>query len=159
MKRRLLLLLGAGSPVLAQGLPLGVNQESVLQYKLQEGTPGVSDRYNLTFSPLPFPTTSLQILYFSDFTGQLTTKAAVVSGRNAERSYAVKNIDLDTTARALTIQMNRPIPQGESPEVQLEEVRNPSNDGVFQLRGRVLQGGLFPAFFYIGDWFITVGNS
>lgn len=159
----LALVLTMTAPVLAQmtggGKPLGIDPDLVLPHAFQEGTPGVRDRYTLTFKALPFATNNLQVLYYSEFTGKLGIQGLVVKGLVTGASYPVKYAEVDTIARAVTIQLTRSIPKGETPVLEFDEVQNPNNDGVYQFRARVLQGGLFPAYFYLGDWFITLGGS
>ncbi|WP_218080075.1 DUF2808 domain-containing protein [Anthocerotibacter panamensis] len=161
MKRRFVFGYLVGTMVapdlLAQGLTFGADTDKTLKYRLQDGSPRTRDRYVLMFKTLPAPTRGLQVLYESNFDGQIDPTRISVYGSKSETAYATKTIDLDRTARALTIQFAQPIPQGEMPEIRLDEVFNPSVDGVYQFRGRYLSNGPFPAFLYIGDWFITIG--
>jgi len=152
-------LVSTSGPVMAQGLVLnGANQSKILSYHLQEGNPRVKDRYYLTLRPLPFPTRSLQILYFPEFDGQINGQKIIIKSTTSDLEYPVAQTDVDRSARAITIQMLKPLPKGETIEVLFDEVVNPESDGVYQMRGRILEDGPFPAYRYVGDWFITIAN-
>ncbi len=147
------------TPVQAQGLLLGGDNSKTLAYNIQEGTPNVRDRYTLILPTLAFSTMSVQILYYTDFDGKIDPSQVSAKGKDSGITYTPQLVDLDKSARALTIQFAKPIPRGEILEIHLDEVLNPSHDGVYQIRGKILENSAFPAYRFAGDWFVTINSG
>ena len=148
-------LLVSGTPLLAQGLVLG---RDTLAYRLESGQVGVQDEYTFSYPTLPFATKRLQIIYDSTFDGKFDPQRITVRDRTSGEPYPLARAELDPTARAVTVQLKTALPKGSSPDIVLDQVRNPASDGVYGFHGKILEPGPFPSYRLVGDWFVTVSS-
>jgi len=154
-----------GLPIItqAQGLPGltifgGVKGEDNLNYRLDfGGRPGGWDRYRLRLpaKKMKLAVAQFAISYPDYYKGTFDTKdvEVIVKGK----SVKLQEVKWNKENNLLEIYPAEPIPAGNNVEIQLANVRNPDNGGMFYFNCQVLTPGDVPLLRYIGTWVITIG--
>lgn len=156
------LVTGLQTTSIAQGLPgltifSGVARENELGYRLDfGGNPGAWDRYRLRIpaKKMKVAVAQFTISYPDHFNGSFNTKQIELIVRG--KSVKLQEVKWDQDQRRLEIFPSEPVPSNTGVEVQLSDVRNPTNPGMFYFNCLVESPGDVPVLRELGTWIIKI---
>jgi hypothetical protein len=125
-------------------------------------------RLRLGAGDMKLAATQFAVTYPNYFDGKFDAKAVEVktcrtlgsalSGPQGCKSVPVDEVTLDTERGRIAIYPKDPVPAGTNVELVLSNVRNPSNDGMYQLKALVESPGDVPLLRYLGMWNVSIGQ-
>jgi hypothetical protein len=133
-------------------------KDSALDYCLDNGSSGRSDRYYLEIKPQKFKVSEVIITYPEHFTGSFDTsdmKLRVTDQCRGGKDLEIESATWDKETRRVTIVPKEAIPSKTALRVVLSNVRNPDYSGFYQLDARVMRADI-PVPVYVGSWVITL---
>lgn len=150
------------SIVRAQGnagfILFGGVKDSALDYCLDSGSSGRSDRYYLEVKPQIFKVAEVIITYPDHFDGSFDTsdmKLRVTGDCRGGKDLEIESATWDKETRRVTIIPKEAIPAKTALRVVMSNVRNPDYSGFYKFDGSVLRADV-PVPVYIGSWVITL---
>lgn len=133
------------------------DKDYILDFRLQEKTHGFStDRYYLYIRPQKVAVKQIQIQPDDTFDGSFNTNSVEVNGRTSQKAFKVSSTSWDPEDRNLTITLEKPIPADDEIAVVINQVSNPSIEGIYKLGARILGTEPNPIFRYVGTWSISI---
>jgi hypothetical protein len=146
----------------AQGLPGltifgGVRGDENLDYRLDYGArAGSWDRYRLRIpaKKMKLAVAQFVITYPKYYKGVFNPKDIQVYVKDKE--IKLQEIKWNKENNLLEIYPAEPVPAGNSVEIHLSDVRNPTFGGMFYFNCQVLSPGDVPLLRYLGTWVITI---
>jgi len=154
------LLAGLPAITLAQnGFTLfsGVKNEDQLPYRLDfDGQTNSTDRYILRIpaQKMKFAVAQFAITYPNYYKGTFDTKDIEVKVKG--KKVPLSEVKWDKEGGVIQIFPEAPVPAGQTVELVLSNVQNPSFVGVYYFRCQVLSPGDVPLLRYLGSWIISI---
>ena len=134
------------------------NKDNILDYCLDNGSSGQSDRYYLEIQPQKFKFSEIIINYPEHFNGKFDPeeiKLRVTGECRGGKELAIESATWDKDTRRVTIIPKEAIPSKTALRVVLSNVRNPDYSGFYRMDGSVLRSDV-PVPVFIGTWMITL---
>ena len=136
----------------------GSVKDDALDYCLDSGNSGRSDRYYLEIKPQKFKVSEVIVTYPDHFNGSFDTsdmKLRITDQCRGGKDLEIESATLDKETRRVTIIPKEEIPSKTALRVVMSNVRNPNYSGFYQFDGRVMRADI-PVPVYIGSWVITL---
>ena len=155
-------LTGFSSSSLADSLPGftlwgPVSRENQLPFRLDfGGRPNGWDRYRLTIpsKQMKLAVAQFSISYPNYFEGEFDPKDVEVRVRG--KSVPLEEVNWDRENRVIQIFPREPVPAGNSVELVLSNVKNPTFGGMFLFNCQIQTPGDVPLLRYIGTWILSI---
>ncbi len=138
----------------------GVPRENVLNYYLDYGgQPNGWDRYRFKIpaKKLELGVAQIAISYPDYYDGKFDTKRIEV--RSKSKTYAISEVKWDKDNHVIQIELQDPIPAGNSIEIVFSNVKNPGFGGMYYFNAQVLSAGDVPLPRYVGTWILSIGQG
>lgn len=134
-----------------------VRRENQLPFRLDfGGRPNGWDRYRLRIpsKQMKLAVAQFSISYPNYFEGQFDTKEIEVRVRG--KSVPLEEVNWDRENRVIQIFLREPVPAGNSVELVLSNVKNPTFGGMFLFNCQIQTPGDVPLLRYIGTWILSI---
>jgi hypothetical protein len=129
----------------------------ILDFRLQEKLHGFStDRYYLYVRPQKVAVKQIQVQPDETFDGSFNINSVEVNGRTSQKAFKIASTTWDKEDHNLTITLDKPIPADDEIEIVINQVNNPSAEGIYKLGARILGTEPNPIFRYVGTWSISI---
>ncbi len=138
----------------------GVARENQLNYYLDYGgQPNGWDRYYLKIpaKKMDLGVAQFAISYPDYYQGKFNPKKVEV--RVKGKSVPLAEVNWDKENHVIQIELEQPIPAGNSVELVFSNVKNPPFGGMYYFECRVLSPGDVPLPRYLGTWILSIGGG
>lgn len=138
----------------------GVARENQLNYYLDYGgQPNGWDRYRFKIpaKKLELGVAQIAISYPDYFDGKFDPKKVEVRAKG--KKVAIAEVNWDKDNHVIQIELEEPIPAGNSLEIVFSNVKNPPFGGMYYFNAQVLSPGDIPLPRYVGTWILSIGGG
>lgn len=134
----------------------GPERANLLSFFLQSGESGRWDRYRLRIPArqLNMAVALISISYPEHFQGRFDPDRIEV--RIGNQSIPLEEVIWDAENNFIEIYPEEPIPAGQSLEIVMSNVRNPTFGGMFHFNANVRSPGDVPLLRYVGTWVLSI---
>lgn len=134
----------------------GPERANLLNFFLQSGESGRWDRYRLRIpaNKLNLAVALISISYPEYYQGKFDPDRIEV--RIGDDSIALEEVIWDAENNFIEIYPEEPIPAGQSLEIVMSNVKNPTFGGMFHFNANVRSPGDVPLLRYVGTWVLSI---